>query len=90
MNANINKIRTSDYLYEVCKEYPVMVINTECGTGRYHFNCIGYRANQILIEYSLMLDKHYKDTKQISSNIGNKYYLTINQLLIAYKNLASA
>ena len=90
MNANINKIKTSDYLYEVCKEYPVMVINTECGTGKYHFNCIGYRANQILIEYSLMLDNHYKDTKHISTKIGDKYYLTINQLLIAYKNLASA
>ena len=90
MNTNINKVRTSDYLYEVCKEYPVMVINTECGIGKYHFSCIGYRANKVLIEYHLMTDMYYKDTEQISSNIGNKYYLTIDQFLIAYKNFACA
>ena len=90
MNTNINAIKSSDYLYEVCKEYPVMIINTECGTGKYHFNCIGYRANQILLEYSLISDTHYKDTKHISSNIGNKYYLTVNQFLTAYKSYASA
>ncbi len=90
MNTNINKVNVSDYLYEVCKEYPVMVINTKSGTGKYHFNCIGYKSNQLLIEFSLINDIHYKDTIQISSSIGSKYYLTINQLLFAYKNLASA
>tara|TARA_Y100000996_G_C22094366_1_gene467110 strand:- start:167 stop:436 length:270 start_codon:yes stop_codon:yes gene_type:complete len=89
MSTN-NRARSSDYLYEVCKEYPVMVINTECGTGKYHFNCIGYKSNQLLIEYSLITDEHYKDTIQISSSIGDKYYLTVAQLLIAYKNLAAA
>ena len=32
----------------------------------------------------------FKDSDTISTELGNKYYLTINQFLLAYKNLAFA
>ena len=90
MNEISIKSNYTDYLYIVCKEYPLMVINTECGTGKYHFNCIGYKSSKLLLEFQLIIDDQYKDSEIISSSIGNKYYLTVNQFLIAYKSFASA
>ena len=83
-----NNQSSIDYLYKVCKEHPLLVISTPHGVGKYHFNCIGYRNSQILLEFILIIDHNFKDSDIISTELGNKYYLTINQFLLAYKNLA--
>ena len=77
-------------LYEVCKEHPLLVIATPHGIGKYHFNCIGHKNSKILIEFILIVDSHFKDSDTISTEIGNKYYLTIGQFLLAHKNLSYA
>ena len=79
-----------DYLYKVCREHPLLVISTPHGIGKYHFNCIGYKNSQILLEFNLVIDHEFKDSDIISTELGSKYYLTINQFLLAYKNLALA
>ena len=89
MLANSNK-SSIDYLYKVCKEHPLLVISTPHGIGKYHFNCIGYKNNKVLIEFILLIDNNFKDSDTISTEIGDKYYLTIYQFLLAYKNLAFA
>ena len=89
MLANRNE-SSIDYLYKVCKEHPLLVISTPHGIGKYHFNCIGYKRDQVLIEFTLMIDNNFKDSDNISTEIGNKYYLTIAQFLLAYKSLAIA
>ena len=85
-----NKQSSIDYLYKVCKEHPLLVISTPHGVGKYHFNCIGYKHRQVLLEFTLIIDHNFKDSDLISTELGNKYYLTINQFLLAYKNLAFA
>jgi len=77
-------------LYKVCREHPLLVISTPHGIGKYHFNCIGYKNSQLLIEFILIVDNNFKDSDNISTELGNKYYLTISQFLLAYKNLAFA
>ena len=88
MRAN-NKSSVS-CLYKVCRDHPLMVISTPHGIGKYHFNCIGYKNSQLLIEFILVIDHNFKDSDTISTELGDKYYLTINQFLLAYKNLAFA
>ena len=83
-----NNQSSIDYLYKVCKEHPLLVISTPHGVGKYHFNCIGYKNSQVLLEFTLIIDYNFKDSDVISTELGNKYYLTINQFLLAYKNLA--
>ena len=78
------------YLYEVCREHPLLVISTTHGVGKYHFNCTGYKHSQLLLEFILIIDNNFKDSDLISTELGNKYYLTIDQFLLAYKNLAFA
>ena len=83
-----NNQSSIDYLYKVCREHPLLVISTPHGVGKYHFNCIGYKNSQVLLEFTLIIDYNFKDSDVISTELGNKYYLTINQFLLAYKNLA--
>ena len=83
-----NRQSSIDYLYKVCRDHPLLVISTSHGLGKYHFNCIGYKNRQVMLEFNLIIDHDFKDSDIISTEIGNKYYLTINQLLLAYKNLA--
>jgi len=85
-----NNQSSIDYLYKVCREHPLLVISTPHGVGKYHFNCIGYKNSQVLLEFTLIIDYNFKDSDVISTELGNKYYLTINQFLLAYKNLAFA
>jgi hypothetical protein len=81
-------MKSADYLYMVCREYPLLVISTESGIGKYHFNSIGFKQNRMLIEFNLIMDNQYIDSQYISENIGDKYYLTVNQFLNAYKKYA--
>ena len=85
-----NNKSSISYLYKVCRDHPLLVISTPCGIGKYHFNCIGYKKSQLLFEFTLIIDNNFKDSDAISTELGNKYYLTINQFLLAYKNLAFA
>ena len=87
MLAN-NRQSSIDYLYKVCRDHPLLVISTSHGIGKYHFNCIGYKNRQVMLEFTLIIDHDFKDSDIISTEIGDKYYLTIDQLLLAYKNLA--
>ena len=85
-----NKNSSVNYLYKVCREHPLLVISTPHGIGKYHFNCIGYKKSQVLLEFILIIDRDFKDSDIISTELGNKYYLTISQFLLAYRNLAFA
>ena len=82
--------KSADCLYMVCREYPLLVISTESGVGKYHFSSIGFRKNRMLIEFNLIMDNDYTDSQYIQKNIGGKYYLTVNQFLGTYKKYALA
>ena len=90
MNNYETDTRSADYLYMVCRQYPLLVISTESGVGKYHFSSIGFRHNKMLIEFNLVMDNKFIDSKVISDNIGDKYYLTVDQFLKAYKKYAIA
>ena len=83
-----NRQSSIDYLYKVCRDHPLLVISTSHGIGKYHFNCIGYKNRQVMLEFNLIIDHDFKDSDIILTKIGDKYYLTIDQLLLAYKKLA--
>ena len=83
-------VHSADYLYMVCRQNPLLVISTESGVGRYKFSCIGFKQKRMLLEFKLMIDSEFKDSQNIHEDIGDKYYLTIDEYLNAYKNSAYA
>jgi len=84
------KLMKLEYLNEVCLHSPALLIDTKCGVGRYKFNKIGYKNDQLIIEVKLLMDSANRDVSSIIHTIGNKCYLTVDQFLYALKFYASA
>ena len=79
------------FFRKLCGDSPFLVINTPCGIGKYKFNKIGYDNNdKMVLEYILIEDKKYKDSKNILHNLGEFYYLSATQLLYAFKFYANS
>ena len=85
----INNV-TTQYIDVLCKDKPLMVIQTKCGMGKYKFNMLGESEGQLYIEFKLIHDNDYKDCEKISHYLGEFCYLSPKQYLYAYKHFASA
>ena len=56
----IEEIMQAEYLQEICKQTPHITIGTQCGVGKYKFRSIGYRNEELVLEFDLMRDdKHF-------------------------------
>ena len=79
MNANHreleNDINEVKYLNEICKQNPLIVIKTKCGDGKYHYPGTKIINDQVVLEFLLVRDKHFKDTDEIASKLGDRCYL---------------
>ena len=53
----LEEINQAEYLQEICKQTPKIKIGTQCGIGIYQFKNIGYRNGELILEFSLIMDK---------------------------------
>ena len=83
-------LNTTDCINALCEQKPMMIINTQCGTGKYRFKKVGYKDGGLLMEFILIHDSNFEDTEKIYHKIGDYCYLTIDQFLYAYKNYVTA
>ena len=83
-------MNTTDCINALCEQKPMMIINTQCGTGKYRFKKVGYKDGGLLMEFILIHDPGFEDTEKIFHKIGDYCYLTVDQFLYAYKNYVSA
>ena len=81
---------TGSYITALCKDKPLMVIQTKCGMGKYKFNRIGQSEGELYIEFKLMHDHDFKDCEKISHYLGDFCYLSAQQYLYAYKYFANS
>ena len=86
----VEEIKQAEYLKEICKETPHVVIGTQCGVGKYKFRSISYRNQELVLEFSLIRDDKYSDSENIFYNIGDRCILTASQYLFAYDYNACA
>ncbi len=86
----VEEINQAEYLQEICKETPQITIGTQCGVGMYEFKSIGYRNNELVLEFTLVMDNKRSDCERIAYNIGNRCVLTAAQYLYAYEYHAFA
>ncbi len=79
MNANHialeNEINDVKYINEICKQNPLVVIKTQCGNGKYHYSGTTIINEEVVLEFLLVKDKHFKATDEIASTLGEKCYL---------------
>jgi len=90
-NANtLNKnLEMVTYMQEICSEEPFMVIKTKYGVGKFHFEKVIIHDNQILLQFHIVDDKQYKDTKSIVSHFGKTCFISSINYLEAYRYEAS-
>ena len=80
----VEEINQAEYLQKICKETPQITIGTQCGIGMYEFKSIGYRDNELILEFILVMDNKKSDCDRIAYNLGNRCVLTAAQFLYAY------
>jgi len=90
VNEVRSEVSTSNYINALCKEKPLMVIQTKCGMGKYKFNRIGENEGKLYIEFKLMHDHDFKDCEKIAHYLGDFCYLSTQQYLYAYKYFANS
>ena len=86
-------VKNKEYssIKELCRQSPVLVINTPCGVGRYRFDMLTYDNKERLVsKYKLLNDKKFKDTNRIEYVLGKFYYLSAKQFLYAFKHYANS
>ena len=87
----INEVKNKSFFDKLCEDSPYLIINTECGVGKYKFNKIGYNNNnEMILEYILIIDNKYTDSNNILHKLGKFYYLSATQLLYAFKFYANS
>ena len=86
----VEEINQAEYLQAICKATPKITIGTQCGVGMYEFKSIGYRDNELVLEFKLVMDNKRSDCERISYNLGNRCVLTATQYLYAYEYNAFA
>ena len=90
-NKDVFNNKSKSFFDSLCNDSPFLVINTPCGVGKYKFNKIGYdNDDKMVLEYKLVEDGKYSDSKNILHNLGKFYYLSATQLLYAFKFYANS
>ena len=86
----IEEINQAEFIQEICEQTPQITIGTQCGVGMYEFKSIGYRDNELVLEFKLVMDNKRSDCERIAYNLGNRCVLTAAQYLYAYEYNAYA
>ncbi|MDB3868640.1 hypothetical protein N9263_01100 [Candidatus Marinimicrobia bacterium] len=89
-NTMLNQVNSTEYISQICNQNPYIILKTQCGTGRYSFQNISYKNNELMLEFKLINDDNYEDTQNIAYNIGNMCFLTASQYLYAFEYQAYA
>ena len=89
-NKMFNQVDSTGCLSQICNQNPYIILKTQCGTGRYSFQNISYKNDELLLEFKLINDDNYGDTENIEYNIGNMCFLTASQYLYAFEYQAYA
>ena len=84
-NKILNQVNSTGYLSQICNQNPYIILKTQCGTGKYSFQNISYRNEELVLEFKLIEDDKYDDTKSIAYNIGDMCFLTASQYLYAFE-----
>ena len=82
---NINRINSgkkmeeTKYIRMLCNEKSDIILKTEFGVGRYKFVDFQELKGSLMLEFKLLKDSKYNDTKNIYNNIGSCCFLSIGQ-----------
>jgi hypothetical protein len=81
---NDKKMEETKYIKMLCNEKSDIILKTEFGVGRYKFVDFQELQGNLMLEFKLIKDSKYHDTKNIYNHIGACCFLSIGQYLCSY------
>ena len=85
-----SQVDEREYIKILCNEKSDIVLKTEFGTGRYKFVEFKELQGNVMLEFKLLKDSKYHDTKNIYEHIGESCFLSIEQYLFCYSYCGNA
>ena len=68
-NKILNQVDSTGYLSQICNQNPYIILRTQCGTGRYSFQNISYKNEELVLEFKLIKDDKYGDIECSGSEL---------------------
>ena len=87
-NLSITHNEKTKYIKILCNEKSDIVLKTEFGTGRYKFVEFKELQGNMMLEFKLLKDSRFSDTRNIYNHIGGCCFLTVEQYLCSYSYCA--
>lgn len=84
------ELNNAEFFNEVCKSLPTWLIKTQFGIGKYIFEKLVLRNGEIVLLFKLSNNNNSTIHNKINHYLGNKFIVTINQYLHAYRWYAIA
>ena len=81
----LSEIKNAEYLGEVCKLLPTLLVKTQFGIGKYHFNKLAYKNDELVLLFKLSKDNKTIIQDKIEDFIGNQFVISAGQYLYAYR-----
>jgi hypothetical protein len=84
-NEILSELNNAKYLGEVCKLLPTLLIKTQFGIGKYSFDKIAYKDNELVLLFNLSKENKAVIHDKIAHYLGNQFIVSANQYLYAYR-----
>jgi len=86
----LKNLKNAQYLDEVCKLLPILLIKTQFGIGRYIFEKLAYNNDELVLIFKLSNDNKSVISYKITYYLGNQFLVSADQYLYAYRWYAIA
>ena len=81
----LTELKNAEYLGEVCKLLPTLLIKTQFGVGKYQFNKLAYKDDYLVLLFKLSKDNKQIIHDKIEYHIGDQFMISAGQYLYAYR-----
>ena len=81
----LTELQNAEYLGEVCKLLPNLLIKTEFGVGKYQFTKLAYKDDELVLLFKLSKDNTLVNQDKIEQYIGDQFSISASQYLYAYR-----
>lgn len=88
--SKLYKFQNREYILELCKSLPILMIKTNHGIGKYIFKKVIYQNNNISLLFRISDKNKSEKYKKIQEILGKDLIITESQYLHAYRWYAIA
>ena len=86
----LTELKNVEYLGKVCKLLPTLLIKTQFGVGKYLFDKLAYKDDELVLLFKLSNENKSVIHDKITHYLGDQFLVSADQYLYAYRWYAIA